>query len=241
MLGRRGGPGGQEQEEPTTRRGQRQEDRHEFGVGGNSTRNKMKEKLISFGDDFWIEDEGGRKAFKVDGKMLRVRDILAFEDDRGQVLVEMASKLIQIKDQVKLERKGGRGAVVKKDLINVVHDHFIMKVDGGADIDIRGNILDHEYSLSKGRDKSPRFQRNGSASVTPMASRSSPARTISSSWLPPWPLTSCHTTLTKVLRTRPALPAVCKGRTLQASPWSMLSHDGTGQGGAQEKLIAISA
>ena len=153
MLGRRGGPGGQEQGEPTTRRGQRQEDRHEFGVGGNSTRYKMKEKLISFGDDFWIEDEGGRKAFKVDGKMLRVRDILAFEDDRGQVLVEMASKLIQIKDQVKLERKGGRGAVVKKDLINVVHDHFIMKVDGGADIDISGNILDHEYSFSKGRDK----------------------------------------------------------------------------------------
>ncbi len=153
MLGRRGAGGGAEQGEPTTRRGQRQEDRHEFGVGGSATRYKMKEKLVSFGDDFWIEDENGRKAFKVDGRMIAVRDLLAFQDDRGATLVEMASKIIQIKDQVKLDRKGGRSAVVKKDLINVVHDHFIMKVDGGEDIEISGNILDHEYSFSKGRDK----------------------------------------------------------------------------------------
>ena len=135
------------------RREQRQEDRREFGVGGSAVRYKMKEKLISFGDDFWIEDEQGRKAFKVDGKMLRVRDVLAFEDANGHVLVDMASKLIQIKDQVKLDRKGGDSAVVKKDLINIVHDHFIMKIGRGEDIDIKGNILDHEYSFTRGRDK----------------------------------------------------------------------------------------
>jgi len=152
MVGRRRGQGGQEQDEPTTRREQRQEDRHEFGVGGSATRYQMKEKLISFGDDFWIEDDKGRKAFKVDGRMIAVRDILAFEDDRGHTLVEMASKLVQIRDQVKLDRKGGASGVVVKDLVNVVHDHFKLKI-GGQDIDISGNILDHEYSFSKGRDK----------------------------------------------------------------------------------------
>jgi uncharacterized protein YxjI len=152
LRGRKAG-GNAEQEEPTTRRGQRQEDRHEFGMGGSATRYKMKEKLVSFGDDFWIEDEGGRKAFKVNGRMIAVRDLLSFEDDQGHTLVEMASKLVQIRDQVKLERKGKPGAVVRKDLINVIHDHFLLKIDGGEDIDIRGNILDHEYTFSKGRDK----------------------------------------------------------------------------------------
>jgi uncharacterized protein YxjI len=152
MVGRRRGLGGQEQDQPTTRREQRQEDRREFGVGGSATRYQMKEKLISFGDDFWIEDDKGRKAFKVDGRMIAVRDILAFEDDRGHTLVEMASKLVQIRDQVKLDRKGGSSGVVVKDLVNVVHDRFTLKIDG-QDIDIRGNILDHEYSFSKGRDK----------------------------------------------------------------------------------------
>ena len=33
----------------------------------------MREKLLSIGDDFWIETEGGERAFKVDGKALRAR------------------------------------------------------------------------------------------------------------------------------------------------------------------------
>jgi uncharacterized protein YxjI len=153
MLRNRKGDGNGEQQEPDTRRGQRQEDRQQFGMGGSATRYKMKEKLVSFGDDFWIEDESGRKVFKVNGRMIAVRDLLAFEDDRGATLVEMASKLIQVRDQVKLDRKGSPSAVVRKDLINVVRDHFVMKIDGGEEIEIRGNILDHEYSFSKGRDK----------------------------------------------------------------------------------------
>jgi len=35
---------------------------------------RMHEKLISIGDDYWIEDEKGERAFYVDGKVLRVRN-----------------------------------------------------------------------------------------------------------------------------------------------------------------------
>ena len=47
---------------------------------------QMREKLMSFGDDFWIddfwiEDENGRRAYKVDGKAVRVRD--TFRDRDG--------------------------------------------------------------------------------------------------------------------------------------------------------------
>jgi hypothetical protein len=31
----------------------------------------MREKLLSIGDDFWIEDGSGQKVFKVDGKAMR--------------------------------------------------------------------------------------------------------------------------------------------------------------------------
>ena len=36
--------------------------------GGGSNRYKMTEKLASIGDDFWIENAAGQRAFKVDGK-----------------------------------------------------------------------------------------------------------------------------------------------------------------------------
>jgi hypothetical protein len=75
------------------RREQRQEDRQQFGRRGTATRYKMRQKLVSFGDDSWIENDQGEKAFKVDGKMLRVRVDLGgepFEDQAARFKAMMA-------------------------------------------------------------------------------------------------------------------------------------------------------
>ena len=45
-----------------------------------STRYKIRQNLVSIGDDFWIENAEGKKVFKVDGKVLRIRKTLVFED-----------------------------------------------------------------------------------------------------------------------------------------------------------------
>ena len=34
----------------------------------------MREKLLSYGDDSWIEDESGARVFKVNGKAMRIRN-----------------------------------------------------------------------------------------------------------------------------------------------------------------------
>jgi uncharacterized protein YxjI len=39
-----------------------------FGRKGTATRYQMRQKLIAFGDDFYIENEAGQKVFEVDGK-----------------------------------------------------------------------------------------------------------------------------------------------------------------------------
>ena len=41
---------------------------------------RMREKLASIGDDFWIEDEDGERAYRVNGKAVRVRDTFVLED-----------------------------------------------------------------------------------------------------------------------------------------------------------------
>lgn len=136
------------------RREQRQEDRQQFGRGGTATRYQMRQKLVSFGDDFWIENQNGQKVFKVDGKMLRVRDTLFFEDARGQRLCKIQTKVMRIKDSMEIEgADGGRLAMVKKALITPLRDRWVVKVGNGPDLDVQGNILDHEYSIGEGRDK----------------------------------------------------------------------------------------
>ncbi len=113
----------------------------------------MREKMASFGDDFWIEDDGGQRRFKVDGKMLRVRDTLIFEDLNGNELAKIQSKAVSIRDKIKIERDGAPSGVLTKDLINVLGDDFTLKLDDGRELTLKGNFLDHEYAFFEGRNK----------------------------------------------------------------------------------------
>ena len=47
----------------------------------------MKQKLLSWGDDFTIKDENGTDTFFVDGKALSFGDKLSFQDMSGKELV----------------------------------------------------------------------------------------------------------------------------------------------------------
>jgi len=133
---------------------QRQEERQVFGRGGSATRFKMREKLVSFGNDFWIEDERGRRAFKVDGKMLRVRDTLFFEDVNGNELCKIQQRLLTIRDTMTIEGpKGETLATVKKALITPLRDRWTVKVGNGPDLQVQGNILNHQYSIGEGNSK----------------------------------------------------------------------------------------
>ena len=56
------------------------------------TKYRMREKMFAIGDDFWIENEAGERAFKVDGKALRIRDTFVLEDASGGELYKIQEK-----------------------------------------------------------------------------------------------------------------------------------------------------
>lgn len=136
------------------RREDRQQEREVFGRGGSATRYRMREKLVSFGNDFWIENDGGQRAFKVDGKMLRARDTLFFEDLQGNQLCKIQERVLRVKDSMEIEGPNGqRMALVKKALITPLRDRWVVKIGDGPDLDVQGNILNHEYTIGEGRTK----------------------------------------------------------------------------------------
>ncbi|MBI5825193.1 MAG: LURP-one-related family protein [Chloroflexi bacterium] len=119
-----------------------------------STRYKIRQNLISIGDDFWIENEEGKKVFKVDGKVLRIRKTLVFEDINGRKLAQIQERLLTIKDTMVVEDAEGKDiATIKKALIAPLRDKWNVKVKNGADLVVQGNILDHEYAIREGRNK----------------------------------------------------------------------------------------
>jgi uncharacterized protein YxjI len=138
----------------TRRREERREERATFGRKGTATRYQMRQKLVAFGDDFYIENEAGQKVFKVDGKVLRVRDTLKFKDMQGNVLCQIQERMLRVKDVMAIEDgQGNEIAQVKKALITPLRDRWTVKIGSGPDLDVQGNILDHEYEIKEGRRK----------------------------------------------------------------------------------------
>jgi uncharacterized protein YxjI len=119
-----------------------------------SSRYKIRQKMLSIGDDFWIENQEGERVFKVDGKALRLRKTLFFEDMAGKKLCKIQERLLAFKDTMAIEGPDGdQMAVIKKGVIAPLGDHWAVKVRNGPDLDVQGNLLDHEYSINERRRK----------------------------------------------------------------------------------------
>lgn len=130
------------------RREARREERQTFGRRGDATRYQMREKLLSIGDDSWIEDDSGRRAFKVNGKALRVRKTLVIEDPQGRELAKIQDRPVHIRDVMEIEGPDGSSlATVKKAMITPLRDRFSIDVAGGTELSAHGNIVDHEFEI----------------------------------------------------------------------------------------------
>ena len=117
------------------------------------TKYRMREKLLSIGDDSWIEDEDGDRVFKVNGKALRIRDTLILETPSGDELFSIQQKMLHIRDTMRIEHDGQTVATVKKALITPLRERFAIAVEGGQDMEAKGNVVDHEYKIERGGDK----------------------------------------------------------------------------------------
>lgn len=114
-------------------------------------RYQLRQKLLSVGDDFAIEDESGQRAFTVDGKALRLRSTLRFLDANGTELYKIQEKAARVRDTMEIERaEGGVAAKVHNALLTPLRDRWSIDVPGGQDLSAVGNILDHEYRIERG-------------------------------------------------------------------------------------------
>ena len=111
---------------------------------------QMREKLLSIGDDYWIEDDAGQRAFKVDGKAARIRDTWVLEDDHGNNVASIRERKLSVRDAIKID-VGGHEATVKKALIGI-RDRFHVDVEHGEDLVVKGNFVDHEYEIERDGD-----------------------------------------------------------------------------------------
>jgi uncharacterized protein YxjI len=119
-----------------------------------AVRYQMRENLVSFGDDFWIENDRGERVYKVNGKMLRARGTLEFENTEGKVTAQIQERMLRAKDSMAIENgKGHKVAEVKRALITPIRERWVVRIADGPDLEVQGDILAHEYRIGDGKHK----------------------------------------------------------------------------------------
>jgi uncharacterized protein YxjI len=112
------------------------------------TRYRMIEKLASIGDDFFIQNDQGQRVVKVDSKALRMRDLVVFRDMQGNEICKILQRSSRMRDAMEVQNpQGQRVALITRSMITPLRDRFVVKIGSGVDLDVRGNILSHEYRI----------------------------------------------------------------------------------------------
>src|SRR6478672_2470036 len=83
----------------------------------------MREKLMGFGNDFWID---------------------------GEEVAVIREKKLTVRDAIKIE-VGDQEAVVRKQLIGI-GEKYNVDVDDGENLKVKGDIIGHEYTIERDGD-----------------------------------------------------------------------------------------
>ncbi len=91
---------------------------------------------------------------------MEVERNLSNQDNQGNAVVVDAiallaiqEKVMHIKDTYSIYRKGNVFATVKKALVTPLRQRFDVHVAGAENMEVEGNILDHEYEIYEGRKR----------------------------------------------------------------------------------------
>ena len=117
--------------------------------GPDGTRYRMREKLVSIGDDAWIENEDGERVLHVDGKALRVRRTIHIETTSGERVFDVQQRLLHLRATMAIERDGDRVATVHKAVITPLRERWYIDTKEHGELRVKGNIVDHEYKIER--------------------------------------------------------------------------------------------
>jgi uncharacterized protein YxjI len=113
-------------------------------------RYQMRERLISIGGDYNVDDEHGQRAFHIDGKALRLRHTMKFQDPQGHDIYTIQERVVRVRESMAIDRDGQKVAEIHKALVTPLRDRLTVNIENGSDMTVQGNLLDHEYEITQG-------------------------------------------------------------------------------------------
>ncbi len=109
----------------------------------------MRQKWLSWGDDFHIQDQDGNDVYFVDGHVLTWGDKFSFQNLQGHELAFVEQQVFSWGPTYHVSLGGLPYATVKKELFTFFHCKFEVDVPGPDDLLAEGDFLEHEYTFTR--------------------------------------------------------------------------------------------
>ena len=111
----------------------------------------IRERFIRLGEDSDVTDEAGRPVLRVDGRVLTLHDTLVLRDPEGREVARVRRRLLALRPTYEITAGGRELAEVRKHLFTPFTDRFTIDVPGPDDLELRGSLLDHDFTIRRGR------------------------------------------------------------------------------------------
>lgn len=112
----------------------------------------IREKFFRLTEDSDITNDNGQAVFRVNGKLFSLHHTLVMRDLADNEVATIRRQLIALRPTYEIDRHGQEVAEVRQHLFTPFGDRFTVDIPGPDDLEIHGNLFEHEYTITRGGD-----------------------------------------------------------------------------------------
>ena len=109
----------------------------------------LRQNILSWGEAFTIRDESERDVFQVTRTVFAIGEQLSFSDTQGKELA-FIKRIFGWNATYEIHRDGAIVAMVTHRTFSFPRHRFIVDVPGPNDLEVEGNLTNHEYEVRRG-------------------------------------------------------------------------------------------
>jgi uncharacterized protein YxjI len=109
----------------------------------------MRQKFLSWGENYLIKDDTGQDVFLVKGKVFRVKKKLSFQDMQENELAFIQQKSMSRSIIYEIYRDSEVYATMSESFFTLIGREFTVDIPGADDLKIKGNFLGYKYTFER--------------------------------------------------------------------------------------------
>ncbi|MEU6506596.1 MULTISPECIES: LURP-one-related family protein [unclassified Streptomyces] len=108
----------------------------------------VRDRMLAFHEEAWVETEHREKLFKVNRKLLRLRTTFDFVGTDGNQVASIVKKALTLHHTILVKQNGETVGRISKRTFRIFGDRFKVTLRGGRRLRIAGNLWDREFDIA---------------------------------------------------------------------------------------------